>query len=192
MDFLCRTYLDLDITKDYIPVNPAVHYFMGGLFVDKNHKTTIENLFAAGECAHLYHGANRLGGNSTLGAIYGGFVAGRNASACQENEGAGTVEEGFDFDKRIAGIISGCMRIERDEDTLKRGLEDIRLLQQTPATLLGEAMIRSAIQRTESRGAHRRSDHPETNEEFECIMIARNVANGILVEKASKNRGVSW
>jgi succinate dehydrogenase / fumarate reductase flavoprotein subunit len=78
---LCKTYLKLDPATSCIPVYPGIHYFMGGIYVDKNHESSIEGLYAAGECACQYHGANRLGGNSTLGAIYGGIVAAKSAVA---------------------------------------------------------------------------------------------------------------
>jgi succinate dehydrogenase / fumarate reductase flavoprotein subunit len=69
---------------------PAVHYSMGGLWVDfekskdgklvvgspRNQATNIEGLYACGECDYGYHGANRLGANSLLSCIYGGMVAG--------------------------------------------------------------------------------------------------------------------
>ena len=58
---------------------PAVHYSMGGLWVDFDHMTNIPGLFAAGECDYQYHGANRLGANSLLSCIYGGFLSGPNA-----------------------------------------------------------------------------------------------------------------
>ncbi|MFF2447764.1 succinate dehydrogenase flavoprotein subunit [Neobacillus sp. NPDC058068] len=58
---------------------PAVHYSMGGLWVDYDQMTTIPGLFAAGECDYSQHGANRLGANSLLSAVYGGMVAGPNA-----------------------------------------------------------------------------------------------------------------
>ena len=48
---------------------------MGGLAVKNNHETNIEGLYAVGECASIYHGANRLGGNSLLAAFYGGYTA---------------------------------------------------------------------------------------------------------------------
>lgn len=60
-------------------VFPAVHYSMGGLWVDFNQMTNIKGLFACGECDYQYHGANRLGANSLLSALYGGMVAGPNA-----------------------------------------------------------------------------------------------------------------
>lgn len=55
---------------------PAVHYSMGGLWVDYGQMTNIPGLFAAGECEYQYHGANRLGANSLVSAIHGGMVAG--------------------------------------------------------------------------------------------------------------------
>jgi succinate dehydrogenase / fumarate reductase flavoprotein subunit len=58
---------------------PAVHYSMGGLWIDFNQMTNIPGLFAAGEVDYQYHGANRLGANSLLSCIYGGMVAGPNA-----------------------------------------------------------------------------------------------------------------
>jgi succinate dehydrogenase / fumarate reductase flavoprotein subunit len=57
-------------------VFPAVHYSMGGLWVDFDQRTNIPGLFAAGECEYQYHGANRLGANSLLSCIYGGMIAG--------------------------------------------------------------------------------------------------------------------
>lgn len=58
---------------------PAVHYSMGGLWVDYNQMTSIPGLFAAGECEYQYHGANRLGGNSLVAVLYAGMVAGPKA-----------------------------------------------------------------------------------------------------------------
>ena len=68
-----------DPKKVPMKVFPAVHYSMGGLWIDYNHMTNIPGLFAAGECDYQYHGANRLGANSLLSAIFGGMVAGPKA-----------------------------------------------------------------------------------------------------------------
>jgi succinate dehydrogenase / fumarate reductase flavoprotein subunit len=54
---------------------PGVHYSMGGLWVDFNQHTNIPGLLAAGECDYSIHGANRLGANSLVSCVYGGFVA---------------------------------------------------------------------------------------------------------------------
>jgi succinate dehydrogenase / fumarate reductase, flavoprotein subunit len=55
---------------------PAVHYSMGGMWVDNNQMTNIKGLFACGEADYQYHGANRLGANSLLSSIYGGMITG--------------------------------------------------------------------------------------------------------------------
>lgn len=68
-----------DPHKVPMKVFPAVHYSMGGLWVDFNQMTNIKGLFACGECDYQYHGANRLGANSLLSALYGGMIAGPNA-----------------------------------------------------------------------------------------------------------------
>jgi succinate dehydrogenase / fumarate reductase flavoprotein subunit len=58
---------------------PGMHYTMGGLWVDFNQMTNIPGIFAAGECEYQYHGANRLGANSLVSCIFGGFRSGPNA-----------------------------------------------------------------------------------------------------------------
>jgi len=68
-----------DPRKIPMKIFPAVHYSMGGMWVDYNQMTNIPGLFAAGECEYQYHGANRLGANSLLSAIYGGMVSGPKA-----------------------------------------------------------------------------------------------------------------
>ncbi|OXS53138.1 succinate dehydrogenase flavoprotein subunit [Cohnella sp. CIP 111063] len=68
-----------DPRKIPMQIFPAVHYSMGGLWVDYNQMTNIPGLFACGECDYQYHGANRLGANSLLSAIFGGMVTGPKA-----------------------------------------------------------------------------------------------------------------
>ncbi len=68
-----------DPRKIPMKIFPAVHYSMGGMWVDYNQMTNVPGLFAAGECEYQYHGANRLGANSLVSAIYGGMMAGPKA-----------------------------------------------------------------------------------------------------------------
>lgn len=68
-----------DPRKVPMKIFPAVHYSMGGMWVDYDQMTNIPGLFAAGECEYQYHGANRLGANSLLSAIFGGMEAGPSA-----------------------------------------------------------------------------------------------------------------
>jgi len=88
-----------DPYKNPMRVFPAVHYSMGGLWVDferaangslvlsspRNQATSLEGLYAAGECDYQYHGANRLGANSLLSCIYAGMAAGPAMTAYRKN-----------------------------------------------------------------------------------------------------------
>ncbi|MCL1975679.1 MAG: succinate dehydrogenase flavoprotein subunit [Firmicutes bacterium] len=65
-----------DPRKVPMKIFPGIHYFMGGIHVNENHMTCIPGLFASGECDYMYHGANRLGANSLLSALYSGTISG--------------------------------------------------------------------------------------------------------------------
>ncbi len=70
-------FIGVDPHEEPMKVFPAMHYTMGGLWVDnENQATNIPGIYAAGECEYQYHGANRLGANSLVSCIYGGMLAG--------------------------------------------------------------------------------------------------------------------
>ncbi|WP_026487023.1 L-aspartate oxidase [Caldanaerobius polysaccharolyticus] len=72
----CKS-MGIDMAKDYIPITPVAHYFMGGIETDMWGRTGIKRLYAVGECACTgVHGANRLASNSLLeGVVFGRRVA---------------------------------------------------------------------------------------------------------------------
>jgi succinate dehydrogenase / fumarate reductase flavoprotein subunit len=69
---------------------PGMHYTMGGLWVDYNQATNIKGIYAVGECEYSYHGANRLGANSLVSCIHGGFIAGPQAMLYAKNNAKST------------------------------------------------------------------------------------------------------
>jgi len=79
---------------------PGMHYTMGGLWVDFNQATNLPGIYAAGECEYQYHGANRLGANSLVSCIYGGFVAGPAAMQYACNLKAAASNGHFDTERK--------------------------------------------------------------------------------------------
>ncbi len=67
-------------------VYPAPHYAMGGIYVDAQHRTEMRGLYACGECDFMYHGGNRLGGNSLLSATYSGYKVAKTIKEDSEAE----------------------------------------------------------------------------------------------------------
>jgi succinate dehydrogenase / fumarate reductase flavoprotein subunit len=104
-------FVGVDPYKHPMKVFPAVHYSMGGLWVDyekdargslkagspRNHATNIPGLYAVGEVDYQYHGANRLGANSLLSCIYGGMVTGPAVASYR----AALAKSAFDLPKSI-------------------------------------------------------------------------------------------
>ena len=173
----CITYLGLDPKKQPIPVEPGIHYFMGGLRVDAQHRTSMRNLYAAGECCAQYHGANRLGGNSLLGAIYGGKIAAQTALA-QADGSAHTcqiTQAGAQTPMREQQVLHRALLdglgVVRTQESMERALHTVQSLSGNLA-LLGQAVLRSALARRESRGAQFRADYPETEQKYCAATVA--------------------
>jgi succinate dehydrogenase / fumarate reductase flavoprotein subunit len=93
-----------DPRKVPMKVFPAMHYTMGGLWIDDAQQATnVPGLFAAGECEYQYHGANRLGANSLVSCIFGGLLAGSTAVDYSKSisNGAGSVSSSvFDSEQK--------------------------------------------------------------------------------------------
>ena len=197
----CCQFLSLDPVKAPILVVPGIHYFMGGIRVDRQHRTSMRGLYAAGECACQYHGANRLGGNSLLGAMYGGKIAAQSAMAdsfeisqaedVHTSIASRTGKDGSYVDGivKLRHILQHSLGIVREKKTLRAALAELQNLQEqmtydSSATayenqmlhnciLLGQALLMSADARKESRGAHNRSDFPEENSDYQKQTVAR-------------------
>ena len=207
----------VDIRKKPIEVAPTAHHFMGGLKINTDASTSLENLFGAGEVCGGVHGANRLGGNALADTQVFGKIAGENASKAAkqtdlktneemvENE-ASRIEEIIkkgtikpqDFKNRIKNLMWEKVAIVREEKTLNEALGELLEMQKELDSLdvsekkqynteLVTALevinmveiciltVKSAILRRESRGAHFRSDFPESLDEWKkSIVINKN------------------
>ena len=203
-----RHYLDIDPARQPVPVSPGIHFFMGGILVDRGHRTNIPNLYAAGECACQYHGANRLGGNSMLGAVFGGRTAAgdlaERLASSGLRPGEGPWEETLPADFKdpaadpaspvligqISRILLKGLGIARNETELNRTLDELLALEASGTynirergrLKLAEAMIRSAVLRKESRGAHYREDYPEKSEDFRKTAVASLSGDDICID----------
>lgn len=121
-----------DPRKVPMQIFPAIHYSMGGIWVDVTHRTNIPGLLASGECDYQYHGANRLGANSLLSAAYSGTVSGPSAMkwAKDEQQGPALTKEELEAAKKA--------EIERFESLLKmNGTENAYALHKE----LGDIML---------------------------------------------------
>lgn len=205
----------VNISKEKMEVAPTAHYSMGGVKTDLKCQTNVRGLFAIGEVAGQIHGANRLGGNSLLGTVVFGKIAGREAATKIARERKRTTN-GRSSSLSILGITHNeNRRLEYTLFAVKQPLRILRQLQQVmqdnagiiregiklrkaiikilelektfyskhsvlksytdyenvvntwevkSALVVCEAVLRSALMRQESRGAHYRSDFPERDD----------------------------
>lgn len=108
----------------YVPMRifPGVHYSMGGLWVDYEQRTNVPGLFAAGECDYSIHGANRLGANSLVSCVYGGFVAAPAAIDYAKNVVRGDADSNGIYDdevRRQQAINDSIIKSEGPENQYK-------------------------------------------------------------------------
>ena len=171
-----------DLTAGPIPVAPAAHYHMGGIWTDLDGRTSIAGLFAAGETATIgAHGANRVASNSLLEAAVFSTRAVRAAIAGAEGEpptppepvsplpvAGGNAAPSW---AELRSAMSAGAGIARSADGLSEALERMRAwpaahggdASLASASTAAQAIAHAASIRTETRGAHVRVDHPHTD-----------------------------
>ena len=215
----------LDISKNPMEVAPTAHYSMGGILVSPDeHKTSVDGIFACGEVAGGLHGANRLGGNSLAEILIFGKRAGKFASLYSkeikyQQRSKKIVQENFDkinnfikngnemgrlIEDELQKIMWEHCGVVRDHESLKKGLEKIRILRirlndldvrvgstgfsdlslafsLDASILTAEATIMSALKRKESRGSHQRSDFPNLITREKCNYLAKLNDSGELI-----------
>lgn len=181
---------DIDPATMPIPVHPAAHYTIGGVQVDPDGASSVPGLFACGEVAATgVHGANRLASNSLLEGLVFGARSGNAAAACDDagrrprlvaeapRRRAGELDL-VDVRASLRSAMWRNVGIEREGGKLQDALEmvdfwgrycldktfdDIEGWEMQGMIAAARLIIRGALARTESRGTHRRSDHPGTD-----------------------------
>jgi fumarate reductase (CoM/CoB) subunit A len=188
-----------------IRISPVCHHFMGGVAIDRDGRTEVPGLFAAGEVAGGVHGANRMGGNALSETAVFGYRAGKAAALKAKEEKrkgpSAAIHQGLkEFEKSLllqegeisflemkvalGKILWEKAGILRNGPGLKKALEEIyqlreerlpKLQVQNPREVLGrmeienglwvgEMIVRCALFREESRGAHFREDFPKSDD----------------------------
>jgi L-aspartate oxidase len=170
IDRLCKQ-AGIDAVKDPIPVRPAVHYHMGGVATDLSGRSSLPGLWVVGEAACTgLHGANRLASNSLLEAVVMGERAARDIG------GTEAMVQGADIATRLPAIASATRLrpiVSRHLGLIRNAAGIGEAIAQFLPFALREGTERDpaivalliavfAANRRESRGAHTRSDFPET------------------------------
>lgn len=193
----------IDISKDFIPVAPAAHYFMGGIKTNLRGETSVNGLYAIGETASTgLHGGNRLASNSLLECVVCAYSVAQYLKTLElktpkqiDEEIKSQIDKYNDEDLILDEIDTKLLKTElqnlmwnnvgilRDEAKLLKAAEKISELKNKFARIskclnldeyelknmltAADLIVHSALLRKESRGAHYRTDYPQTNEE--CI-----------------------
>jgi len=154
--------LGIDVSKDFIPVVPAMHYLMGGIVIDQQGRTSIKNLFANGEVTRSgLHGANRLASNSLLEAlVYGTVISDyitENLAIFKEpiptipkwnTEGTTAPKEMILIShnrKSVQYIMTDLVAIVRSNERLERALDHLNYLYEDTEKLYKKVVLSPQI-----------------------------------------------
>ena len=182
----------IDPKTQAIPVAPASHYASGGVRVDLNGETTVAGLYACGETACTgAHGANRLASNSLLeGLVFGARIAAHISTHRLQRAEAVEIKSEFLLSPAIqlplqlamsqgAGVMRSAASLKEtlgilEQLATRKSTEPcIEAWEATNLYLLAIAIVRGAMERTESRGSHWRSDFPETSESWHKRIVQK-------------------
>ena len=222
---IARDFASVDIAMEPIPIQPGMHYQMGGVKTDVDGMTPLPGLYAAGEAACVsVHGGNRLGANSLLDTLVFGRRSGEHASERIKGVGHKNITDAAADDDRqsIQGLLDndangemfGKLRLElgqtmnqhlavfRNQTGMETALHGTRTIRERynhvsvpdkgktfNTNLLftlelgfmldcAETIALGALERTESRGAHTRTDMPDRDDDnwLKHILVKRGPA----------------
>jgi L-aspartate oxidase len=202
--FISTSGIDIDITEDLIPVSPSAHYMMGGIRTNLDGETNIKGLYAAGEvtCTGV-HGANRLASNSLLEGLVFGARSGRAALRTEISPvrkakyqlDASSIKDSNEIRRTLRKLMWERAGIIRCAESL--GMANERLLSWKEITerkylsrnelelknmiTVANIIVKAALMRKSSIGAHFRSDYADykgIDEEWkQHIRIYKNFLN---------------
>jgi len=185
--------MGINPTEEAVPVEPAAHYFIGGIATDTYGRSSVRGLYAVGECACTgLHGANRLASNSLLEGVVFGIRAAEDIALHlpfkgfkrQNLQPTAGGEDGEDLQGEVkklqtlmwenCGIVRNRRGLKEALNTLDHKLErfyNLRLKGEGykkffDLLLVAKSVVLNALKREESRGCHFREDFPEEREPF--------------------------
>ncbi|WHH57930.1 FAD-binding protein [Petroclostridium sp. X23] len=188
----------LDVFSTQMEVAPSAHYQCGGIKINEKAETTIQGLYAAGECTGGIDGANRLSSNALTEAVVFGMIAGRNAAqyAQKINEGSINKRQITEEISRIHKLVQQDQKEGLDILDIKRELQ--YLMFEKVGVIRSEVALKDAIDKLLvikneklNKVCLRSRECIYNVEMLELIELCNLVENTLLVTKAAKSRNES-